>query len=125
MHCIDQHVIKQIYIEVDKATKNLYSDEQLEQIIANLVESRVNRHIIDRSHQMLNDIIDSVIDAELTKVIEEEAIAKQVRHISIKFLRSEAFRERMQIFIEHCDIHGLSDALTLKELKEYFADECF
>lgn len=123
MNCIDDRIMKQIYLEVDKATKNLFNDEQMAQIIANLVENKVRRHILDRAHQMLTDKIDIILDDELNKVIAVNDIAGQVRYEAKRYLRSSEFQHRLEIYIEHLDLNNFADGVTLKELKEFLDGE--
>lgn len=123
MNCIDDRIMKQIYLEVDKATKNLFNDEQMAQIIANLVENKVRRHILDRAHQMLTDKIDIILDDELNNVIKANDIAGQVRYEAKRYLRSSEFQHRLEIYIEHLDLNNFADGVTLKELKEFLYGE--
>jgi hypothetical protein len=119
MHCIDPYVIKQIHLEVDKASKFMFDEKQMAQVVENLVASRVQRHIIDTAHQMLNDKITIIIDDELNRVIRDEDVSGQVHYEAKRYLRSSEFVERIRSLVEYCDIHGLSKDITLKELTEF------
>lgn len=119
MHCIDQYVIKQIHLEVDKASKFMFDEKQMAQVVENLVASRVQRHIMDAAHQMLNDKITIIIDDELNRVIRDEDVSGQVYYEAKRYLRSSEFTSRIRSLVEYCDIHGLSKDITLKELTEF------
>lgn len=118
MNCVDDRVMQQIYVEVDKATKNLYTDKQLEQIIANLVEARVNRHIIDKSYELVLDWIDDRINGEVKAVINELDLKAIVRHKAITYFHSTEFEHKLKSILEYSDIHYLDKEITLKEIQD-------
>jgi len=123
MNYVDEHVMKQIYVEVDKATKHLYNDEQLEQIIENLVESRINRHIIDRTHELLLKNIDERIQHELNTVIDEMDIKAVIRHAVITYYYSDEFKERLKCLTKYCDYRDYSKNITLNEIASLYSTD--
>jgi uncharacterized membrane protein YheB (UPF0754 family) len=118
MNCVDEHVMKQIYVEADKAYKHLYNDEQFHQIIDNLVESRIKRHIIDKAHELVLAGITERINIELKNVIHELDLKEVVRHKAITYFHSEDFSDRLKSILEYSDIHYLDKEITLKEIQD-------
>ncbi len=119
MNCVDEHVMKQIYVEVDKATKHLYNDEQLEQIIANVVESRVKQHIINRAHELLMIRINDRIAKIAKQVIKEHKIDFIIRRKMVIYFHSEEFAEKINNIINYSDLDHLGKDITLGELQDY------
>lgn len=117
MNCVDDRVIKQVYIEVDKAYKHLYNDETFQQIIANLVESRVKQHIIDKAHELVMTSITERINFELKNVIHELDLREVVRHKAITYFHSEDFSDRLKAILEYSDVHYLDKHITLEEIQ--------
>lgn len=104
---------------MDKATKHLYDDKQLEQIIKNLVESRVNRHIIDRAHTLLCKSVDDIITHAIKAFINDNGIPAMVRFETLKYFNSGEFESKVKQMIETSSIYYLSQDITLKELNDF------
>lgn len=119
MNCVDDRVMQQVYVEVDKATKNLYDDKQLEQIIANVVETRVKSHIIDRVHQILWQTVDDTISHVIKAFINDNGIPAMVRFETMKYFQTTEFNEKVKDMIETSSIYYLSQDITLKELNDF------
>lgn len=132
MNCIDEkenpwltrkHVINKICAEVDKATKHLYDDNQLHQIIASMVESRINRHIIDTTHELLLKNIDNLIEHELKAVINEMDINTVIRHAAISYYYSDEFKSCLKSLTKYCDYKDYSKDITLREIASLYKND--
>ncbi len=121
MNCIDDdgRVMKQLYVEIDKATKHLYDDKQMEQVIKNIVETRVNRHIIDRVHEILWQTVDDTISHIIKSFINDNGIPAMVRLKTMTYFGGDDFELRVKEMIETSSIYFLSQDITLKELNDF------
>lgn len=118
MNCIDEHVMKQLYVDIDKATKNLYSNEQIQQIIENLVENRVKQHLISMAHELLFNDFGDRVRIILKAVINELDLQAVVRHKAITYFHSSDFEERLKSILEYSDVHYLDKEITLKDIQD-------
>lgn len=123
MHCVDDRIMQQVYVEVDKATKNLYDDKQLAQIIENIVETRIQQHIINRVHQLLLANIDERIKNELNAVIDEMDIKTVIRHAVITYYYSDEFKSRLERLTKYCDYNDYSKDITLHEIASRYSSD--
>ena len=121
MNCVDDdgRVMKQLYVEIDKATKHLYDDKQMEQVIRNIVESRVNSHIINRVHEILWQTIDDTISHVIKSFINDNGIPTMVRLKTLTYFSGDDFERRLKEMIETSSIYYLSQDITLKEIHEF------
>ena len=121
MNCVDDdgRVMKQLYVEIDKATKHLYDDKQMEQVIRNIVEARVNSHIINRAHEILWKTVNDTISHVIKSFINANGIPAMVRFKTMTYFSGDDFERRVKEMIETSSIYYLSQDITLKELNDF------
>lgn len=126
MNCVDDdgRVMKQLYVEIDKANKHLYDDKQLEQVIRNIVEARVNTHIINRVHELLWKTVDDTISHVIKAFITDNGIPAMVRFETMKYFKSGDFEQKVKEMIKTSSIYYLSQDITLKELNDFVTMSC-
>jgi hypothetical protein len=85
---------------IRKRVEENFTEEQIETIIKNVLDGQINRYLVERTNDIANKKINNIIENELKKLIETEAVLENIQFECKKFIYSNNFMTRISCYFD-------------------------